>query len=90
MTDTQTVWIVETGDYEQRGTMAVYSSPEAAEAGIKATFGPPYIVRWEPLERGQQSTSGYSYHLTGHFEAVNHYSIEHTGHYDIDPWPVTP
>ena len=68
------VWVIETGDYEQRGVFGVAVSPEAAAACVKDCFTAPYIVRWdEPTEAG----------ITGHFRSVPNYSISHTARFDF-------
>lgn len=74
------VWIVETGDYEQRHVAGIYVSLEAAVDGIKETYKPPYRVAWYEVEHGEDCST-----LTGDFEAVLHYSIEHTAYFDIRP-----
>lgn len=78
----ESVWLIESGEYEQRGVFGVAESLEAAIAHVKTEFGPPYIVRWE-----QPKKSDYPEFpmitLTGHFEAVPGYSTEHTADYDI-------
>lgn len=71
------VWIVETGDYEQRGVWGVYSSPDVATERIKATYAPPYIVRWEDVRIEVDS-----FELVGHFDAVAGKSTRHTGVFD--------
>ena len=77
------VWVVEIGDYEDRHVSAVATSPDAARAHIIARFSPPYRVEWGPLEG-----DGDSYRLTGAFEAVPGYSIEHAARYDITRVPL--
>lgn len=79
------VWLVESGEYEQRGVVGIYESLEAAEACIKARYAPPFpdIVRWEPLE---QSVDGWT--LTAHFEKLNGYSVGGPSYWDIQPVEV--
>lgn len=76
------VWVVESGDYEQRFVWGVYRSPDAAVASIKATYGPPYIVRWNDVEDCTEDR----YCLSGDFEGVVGYSTKHVGCWDI--WPA--
>ena len=74
----ESVHVVETGEYEQRFVFGVYASIDAAVRGIKAAYGPPYIVRWHQVEPGEDFVT-----LTGDFEAVPDYSIKHRAHFDI-------
>lgn len=91
------VWIVETGEYSQRGIAGVYSTPEKAEQGIKDVYSEPYKVAWEPIkdtswtypidgrtERVEQFT------LVGHFEAVPGYSAKHRNEFDITAHELDP
>ena len=73
-----TVWVVESGDYEQRGIDGIYGSFSSAIEGIKAGFGSPYIVDW--VQDGDD--------LVGHFEEVLHYSTKHTARFYIDEYPI--
>jgi len=72
------VVVVETGEYEQRYVVLVAASSEAAEAAVKETYRPPYIVSWELNERG----------LSGKFSAVLGYSTEHVGQFDFSTYPL--
>jgi hypothetical protein len=75
-----TVWLIETGEYEQRYVMAVCESLAAALAHIKQVFSAPYRVQWqEPTTEDGQTT------LRGDFEAVLNYSTHHTAVFDISP-----
>ena len=78
------VWVVESGEYEQRGIELVDISPEACEVAIKSRYGEPYKVRWEPLRRigdGEQE-------LVGYFEAVQHFSTTHTNYFTMTRYPL--
>ncbi len=58
------VWLVETGDYEQRTITGIYDSLEVAIDNIKRPYGPPYKVVWqEPIltEDGAELTGIFSY-----------------------------
>lgn len=80
------VYIVESGEYEQRMTWGVYSSVENAAAAIKDPYGPPYIVRWaEPRQDAEDS-----YVLVGHFERVDGYSGAGPGEWYITGYVVDP
>ncbi len=74
------VWLVETGEYEQRYIVGVYESYDAAIGGIKRIYKHPYIVKWEMDGKD----------LIGHFDSVPHYSVECTGTFTIEPYPVQP
>ncbi len=77
------VWVVETGEYEQRHVWLVAESPEAAAAEIKRQYGSPYVVEWDELK-----ADGDHYALTGRFSAVPGYSTEHRGRFDMTRYPV--
>jgi hypothetical protein len=84
-TEQQHVFIIEHGDYSNRGRWGdAYASLDAAVAAIKGAFIAPYIVAWKPLEEGR--FCGWT--LTGEFEHVQNYSIKHTAQYDIQRVPV--
>jgi len=77
-------WIVETGDYEQRGIVLVASSLEAAVRAIKERYGPPYIVEWGELK--DEGEWGHS--LSGKFAQVTGRATAHTATFDIGAWGV--
>lgn len=72
------VWIVEAGDYEQRGIWAVAESVEAAVQSIKDPHE-GYTVRWEGPTGG-----GDAYQLIGHFAGDPGKAIKHDACFDID------
>lgn len=74
------VWVVESGEYEQRSIDLVAVSRESAIDAIKALYGPPYVVTWEIDKHGE---------LLGHFKGIRGLSTEHTAVYSIDEWPLT-
>ena len=47
---TDYMWVVGSGDYEQRSIDGIYRSPADAEAAIKALYQEPYVVTWEPTK----------------------------------------
>lgn len=78
------VWIVESGDYEQRGIDLVAASPEAAVAAIKGRYdNGHYVVRWE-----DPTSDDRGWTLVGHFDAVPGWSTEHRAIYDITEYEV--
>ena len=79
----ETVYVVETGEYEQRYVFGVYVSLAAAVLSIKETYGAPYVVRWHDVEPGEDYST-----LTGDFEAVQHHSTRHQAHFDITEMPL--
>jgi hypothetical protein len=83
------VWIIETGDYEQRYVFGIATSPEKAAAYIRSTYDEPYVIEWESLAHtpwGDNGGEPYDeYELVGHFSAVQGYSTEHTAKYTIHP-----
>ena len=78
MREVSTVWVVETGEYEDRFIVGIYDSRKSAIEGIKEPYGSPYVVRWEQNERI----------LTGHFEEVANYCTKHSADFEIDLYPV--
>jgi hypothetical protein len=77
-----TVWLVETGEYQDRMVWVVAASLPAAVKAVKEGYGPPYVVRWE--EKLDQDNPC----LVGHFEAVLGKSSCHTAVYDFIEWDV--
>lgn len=63
------VWIVESGDYEQRCVNHVASSIESAAAMVKLPYVAPYIVTWDAPRKDDDDT----HTLIGHFTAVDGY-----------------
>lgn len=78
-----TVYLVESGEYSQRGVVDVFASEQAALDGIKADYPAPYVVTWGPPVR-----DGKFLTLTGHFKHVQGYSIGHSADFDITAWEV--
>lgn len=74
-----TVFVVEEGEYEQRGVMVVADSLDAAVAAVKRRYGPPYVVDWAELE----VVADGLWLLRGAFAAVPGKSTEHTAEFDI-------
>jgi hypothetical protein len=66
------VWVIESGDYEQRSVNGVADSVESAVAYVRTTYAPPYIVAWEAVVI-QDDESAYR---KGKFARVLNYSIE--------------
>lgn len=79
------VWVVESGEYEQRSIFLIARSLEAAVTAIKRVYGPPYVVAWDEVRR-----DGGLWVLAGDFEAVLGSSIQHRAEYDITLWDVEP
>lgn len=78
------VWIIESGDYEQRHVEGVAVSVATAVEFLKMAYGPPYLVAWEEVRQ----TDPYVFELTGHFEAVQHYSIKHDCTFEIEEYEL--
>ncbi len=80
------VYLVETGDYEQRHVMLVAVSLQAAVDEIKRVFSAPYIVHWHDLKDESWQYEGKPYEewgLMGDFERVAGFSTRHTGEFTI-------
>ena len=72
------VWMVQTGEYEDRHVVGLYISKDVAVASVKDRYKPPYKVTWREAQDC----------LIGTFENVSGYSIAHTAAYDITEEPV--
>jgi hypothetical protein len=46
MTDTETVWLVWSGEYDARGVLFVATTLEAAVAHLKAIYATPDVGTW--------------------------------------------
>lgn len=78
------VYIIETGEYSQRGVWGVADSVEAAVEHIKAAYPAPYIVSWRELQHEVWGEGKYEeWRLVGDFSAVAGKSTWHTASYDI-------
>ncbi len=86
MSEPLTVYVVETGDYEQRGVFLVATSIDAAVQSIKAAYAAPFRVTWDSPT--VPDTMGCA-RLCGHFADVPGYSIAHEAIYDMTPYEVT-
>lgn len=78
------VWVIETGEYEQRFVWAVASSPEKATELVKQAYGKPYKVQWKELQKDDENC----YTLEGKFSSVNGYSTSHTDYWEFSRYPV--
>ena len=67
----KTVWFTERCEYDSF-VCGVYSSAAAAVSGLKARYGPPYIVDWGELAQGDDD-----WYIKASFERVLGYSTEH-------------
>jgi hypothetical protein len=76
------VWSAEACDYDSF-IYAIYRTPEDALAAHLATYGPPYVVRWEDVVKDEDGWT-----ITGHFEWVPGYSTKHTATTEFKRWPV--
>lgn len=77
------VWVIEAGEYEPI-VVFVATSPQVAEAELRRTYGPPYIVEWGPLTRHRDdywSIRGTFAHVPGHSTA--HYEDFSIGLYEF-------
>lgn len=74
------IWVADYLDYPESGggVCGFYESEEAAVQDIKNKYGPPCRVKWS-----QARDDNGALILTGEFEAVPHYSTEHTGEWEI-------
>jgi hypothetical protein len=80
------VYVVETGEYEQRYVVGVADSVESAVDCIKSIYGEPYIVEW-----GDVTPDGWSpdtWDFSGTFEFVPGKSIAHKALFSITKMSV--
>lgn len=85
------VWVVESGDYEQRGIDLIAESVEAAVAALKARYGSPYIVEWGEIEERSGVTQGNPWReltLKARHSHVPGYAVGHTNTYTFSEWDV--
>ncbi len=79
-----TVYIVESGDYEQRGVDLVADSMDAAARAIQRRYSsPPYVVEWKPV----LVVDGIGT-LVGEFADVPGWSVGHTGVFEITAYEL--
>jgi hypothetical protein len=78
------VWVIETGDYEERRVVGVARSVDAAASLIKRRYLAPYIVEWK--EPKQDRNGDWS--MMGHFGQVFEHSIKHSVRYDFLAFPL--
>lgn len=83
MSETMTVWLAETGYYEDRYVVGVYSTPQVAYDAVRQTYAHPYIVRWSDLQHAPSDFFPFSF--SGDFEQVDNFSTKHTMHVDLRP-----
>lgn len=77
------VWVIESGEYEQRGVNGVAASVETAAKFIRAGYGEPYVVKWDaPIQCGDE------WELHGHFSAVLGYSSDHEAIYTFTKYTL--
>lgn len=82
---THRVYVVESGDYEQRIIDGIADSIASAVELIKDRYAAPYVVEWGELK---PSGSSGCCSVTGKFKAVLNYSTAHTCTFDITPYDV--
>lgn len=78
------VWVVESGDYEQRGIDVVAESLDAAVAAVKSMYAEPYKVEWSDVAESGWGT----FSIRAHFEAVPGKSTEHEAIFSFTPFDV--
>lgn len=81
----QSVWIIETGEYEARQVFRVARSREAGIKQLKETYSPPYIVQWEEVPEGLIGTFEF---VLGH-SAAGKESFDFT-EFDLDTGEPVP
>ena len=88
------VWIIETGEYEQRHVFGGAVSPERAALYVIECYSEPYKIKWEPVKYqpwgADDNGKPYEeYELIGHFEDVPGKSIAHTATFTITPLNIS-
>lgn len=80
------VFVIETGEYEQRYVVGVAVSVDAAVRSIKETHKqPPYSIEWSAPEK---DTHGDGWTLQGDFAARAGYSTKHTAFFSMEPFDL--
>jgi len=80
-----TVYILQTIDYPSDTIMyGVFSSVDAALNYLKESHKPPYIVEWGNVKLDDSGVAT----IEGKFEAVLHYSTEHTKQFEVTPYEL--
>ncbi|KKK99577.1 hypothetical protein LCGC14_2631360 [marine sediment metagenome] len=78
------VWIIETGDYEERYVFGIAETLEAAVSFIKSVYPFPYLVEWsDPYIYNVKSVTLY-----GYFSEVLKHSTSHYAEYYISEMEV--
>ncbi len=75
------VYAVYLADYDAYGAELIAVSIKDAIKALKESYQEPYIVTWTEL-----CTDGLS--ITGKFEAVPRYSVEHIARYYIEEYEL--
>lgn len=76
------VWVVQSGEYEQRGIDLIAESFDAAVEALKRRYAPPYVVTWdEPVHEPYEG-------IGATFASVRGYSVAHSTFFDIQEWDV--
>jgi hypothetical protein len=78
-----TVWVCESGDYEERAVCFVCGYPGAGIAHLKRFYDLPYIVVWDEPVRAEKDLT-----IIGHFAAVQGHSTEHDKEFTFTEYPV--
>lgn len=71
------VWVIESGNYEQRYVYGVADSIESAVAFLREEYAPPYVVAWDAPYIQDERTA----YMRGKFSRVLNYSTEHEAVY---------
>lgn len=73
------VWVIEHGEYENRGVFGVAETVTAAISHIKRSYGYPFVVRWGEVKCEPNG----SWSIQAYFEAVPGHSTTHKDTFEI-------
>lgn len=77
------VFVIESGDYEQRSVDGVVTSPEAGLRYLQALHPHPFKVTWEGPKPDKED-----FVIVGRFEQVQHFSTAHVCVYRLTPYQL--
>jgi len=73
------IWVVESGEYTNRGVDFLAVSIETALAHMRKTYQAPYVVSWEELEQEDENHWSVSIRWT----AAQDYSVNYWKYFDL-------
>ncbi|KKL83038.1 hypothetical protein LCGC14_1978790 [marine sediment metagenome] len=88
----QSVWVIETGDYEEYHVAGITRTLKAAVDLVKARYAPPYIVQWGDVVQDAATPHDWrgtpSATLIGYVVRTRGRNTGHAVQYDFTCFPV--